>query len=131
MRKRLQRWKADAIVDFSKSIEIDPDNEYRFAWRGRTYNDLGDLTRAAADFAKVEELLKKGESRPAYIVASGFALSSLPSEACRWLRLAFERDKEFVNEVRSEPDFDLIRDTPEFKALMAEFGGEEKLSADG
>jgi hypothetical protein len=37
------------------------------------------------------------------------------------LRRAFERDRELLNEARTDTDFDPIREAEEFQKLMVEF----------
>ena len=116
---------AAALVDFSKGIDLQPRNAYGYAARGRTYLGLNNASNVQADFAQVEALLGE-EGGPAYDVASGYAALSQMTEACIWLRRAFERDGELVSEALTDADFDPIRETAEFKALMAEFEGKAK-----
>ena len=45
-----------AIVDYSKSIELDPTDAGVYSLRGLAYELLGDEKKAAADSAKAKEL---------------------------------------------------------------------------
>ncbi len=56
-------------------------------------------------------------------MAAGYALRGDVAAACRWLRLAFERDASQVAEVEADSDFDGIRADAAFRALLAEGGG--------
>jgi tetratricopeptide (TPR) repeat protein len=109
-----------ALADFTKAIELQPEDGHNYARRGCIHLATNDVENALADFAKVEALLDK-EGRPAYILAGCFAVISQVSEACTWLRRAFERDKTLVSEARTDADFGNIRETQEFGALIAEF----------
>jgi len=115
-----------ALADLNKAIELQLENGYNFAWRGRVYLALNNLPNTEADFAQVESFLKNDEGWPAYYVSGGYALLSQITEACIWLRRAFERDKSLVNEALTDSDFDPIREMEEFKKLMEEFGSDEK-----
>jgi tetratricopeptide (TPR) repeat protein len=47
---------AQALVDFDKSIELDPKNVDAYNNRGTTYSDKGDLDNALADYNKAIEI---------------------------------------------------------------------------
>jgi tetratricopeptide (TPR) repeat protein len=119
---------AGALADLSKAIDLEPKDPYCYAFRGLTYLEWNDASNAQADFAQVETYLsEEGGSAyrggPECVVASGYAAVSQITEACTWLRRAFERNVEWVREARIDADLDPIRETAEFKALMAEFEG--------
>lgn len=46
----------DAVADFSKAIEYNPDNAEFYDIRGRAYVALGETDKASADFSKAENL---------------------------------------------------------------------------
>ena len=111
-----------AIEEYTKAIELKPEDGYSYARRGWTYVKLNDAEKASADFSKTGELLKE-DGRPAYIAAGGYAYLSRVNEACDMLRKALERDHSLLDEVQSDSDFDSVRGTAEFLELMAEFEG--------
>jgi Flp pilus assembly protein TadD len=45
-----------AVKDFSKVIELDPNNGQTYVLRGRAYSAMGKLTEACADFSKASTL---------------------------------------------------------------------------
>lgn len=109
-----------ALADLNKAIELLADNAYNHAWRGRVYLELGDTTNAQIDFNRVKSL-QQDEGRPAYVVAAGYAKLAQLEEVCKWLRLAFERDKELIDEIKSDEEFDAARRTSEVQTLLQEF----------
>jgi tetratricopeptide (TPR) repeat protein len=53
-----------AIADYSKTIEIRPDNAAAYENRGRAYASKGDYTHAIADAMKASELIAKATAQP-------------------------------------------------------------------
>ena len=49
-----------ALIDFNKSIVLDPGFAEAYNSRGHLYQELGDMKCANADFAKAKELGYKG-----------------------------------------------------------------------
>jgi tetratricopeptide (TPR) repeat protein len=47
---------AAALADFSKAIELQPENGDNYHWRGRVYQDMQDYPAALADFSKAIDL---------------------------------------------------------------------------
>ncbi|MCB8943485.1 MAG: tetratricopeptide repeat protein [Ardenticatenaceae bacterium] len=45
-----------ALVEFSRAIELQPENDYLYHWRGRTYWEAENHTSALADFSRAIEL---------------------------------------------------------------------------
>ena len=69
------------------------------------------------DFNKAIEL-KPGDDFTVYMISSLYALQQKTQDACEWLRRAIEMDIKHKNEAQNDNDFDLIRETSEFQALM-------------
>jgi tetratricopeptide (TPR) repeat protein len=49
-----------ALADFSRAIEMQPENGNRYFWRGLTYYDQQDYPAALSDFSKAIELQPEG-----------------------------------------------------------------------
>ncbi|MCS6911255.1 MAG: hypothetical protein NZM11_11925, partial [Anaerolineales bacterium] len=96
-----------------------------YAWRARLLLKQNEPEQTKADVAQVEALLTPDGGWPAQRVAAGYAALGMAAEALLWLRRALERDKdpEIIAETLTHEDFAPVRDLPEFKALLAEFGG--------
>ncbi|MDW8328223.1 MAG: tetratricopeptide repeat protein, partial [Anaerolineales bacterium] len=45
-----------ALADFSRAVELQPDNGYNYQWRGSTHYELKDYAAALADFSRAIEL---------------------------------------------------------------------------
>ena len=54
----------EAIKDYSKAIELDPDDADVWNDRGDAYTKLGNEAKAKADYLKAEELKAKEKSKP-------------------------------------------------------------------
>ncbi|MEW5873064.1 MAG: tetratricopeptide repeat protein, partial [Chloroflexota bacterium] len=54
-----------------------------------------------------------------YNKACAYALMNDVPQACRWLRLAIQMDGETLDLARTDADFDAIRNTPEFQAVLS------------
>ena len=52
--KKLNYW--EAILDFSKAIEIDPKNSFLYFWRGFAYEFLGEYLKAVQDLKIAKQL---------------------------------------------------------------------------
>ena len=52
--KKLNYW--DAILDFSKAIEIDPKDSFLYFWRGFAYEFLGEYLKAVQDLKIAKQL---------------------------------------------------------------------------
>ena len=53
-----QKYK-EAIIDFSKAIELEPDFELAYSYRGMSYTKTRKLVKANDEFIKAKELRKK------------------------------------------------------------------------
>ena len=55
---------------------------------------------------------------PYYNIACGFARHEDVSQSLEYLKVAIQLDPNFHEEAVFDPDFDRIRETPEFMAFM-------------
>jgi hypothetical protein len=53
-------------------------------------------------------------------MACTYALQNNAALACHWLRRTLSLDKHYVKTSRNDPDFDAIRDSQEFQAVLKE-----------
>jgi tetratricopeptide (TPR) repeat protein len=117
-------------ADFDQALRLLPHDitgDSRRAWIRLV---SGDLTGAQAPLATVEALLAK-EGRPAYVIASAYALLGDAGNTLLWLGRAFVRDRTLLDEALSDSDFGALRDQPAFIALVSEFAGDPPDSATG
>jgi tetratricopeptide (TPR) repeat protein len=110
-----------ALADFTRAVELDPNLVRAYNNRGLMYVKLGDYPAALADYTRALEL-DPNHAGAIYNVACLYSLQNDVQQACIWLRKAIAMSDEYVNMLQTDSDFDAIRDTPEFQALMQEFG---------
>ena len=108
---------AAALADYARAIELDPQDAAAYSNRGTTYYALKDYSAALADYARAIEL-DPTDSSPVYGTACVFALQHDVGQACTWLGRAIQMSSENIEMARTDTDFDSIRDTPEFQALL-------------
>ena len=106
-----------ALADYARAIELDPQDAQAYNNRGTTYDALKNYDAALADYARAIELDPNDDS-PIYNTACAFALQHDVGQACTWLRRAIQMSSENIERARTDTDFDSIRDTPEFQALL-------------
>lgn len=109
-----------ALADFSRAIELQPANPYNYAWHGRGCAACGYAAAALSDLEHAQRMLDENGDA-AYIAAAGYIQLDRLEDAIRMLRLAFERSPELLDDIAAEADFNPVRQTPEFQALLAEF----------
>lgn len=106
----------EAIAEFRRSIELDPNNKYGYAALGACYKRLGNETeyhRQLDIAARMDE-----PSEDEYFKASIEALCGNTDKAIDLLKLAFEKGLRSPDYAKRDPDFDFIRNEPGFKALV-------------
>lgn len=110
-----------ALADFNRAIELQPDHADSYFNRGNAYSNLENYKAALADFNRALEL-RPDYADTVYNIACAHALLQQVESACIWLHRAIQLDQKCLEDGRTDPDFDLIRDTPEFQAVLKEFG---------
>ena len=83
---------------------------------------MGNYSAALVDFARAIELQLNMEVA-VYNTACVYALQRKVDPACTWLRKAIQMDIVNLDKAYTDREFDLIRDTPEFQAVLKEFDG--------
>jgi tetratricopeptide (TPR) repeat protein len=105
-----------ALADYDRALELDPKYATAYYNRGGLYQDMGEYELALADYEYAAEFM----AHPIlyYKIAEIHAELSHPDEACIWLEEVIALDPEERVWIRIDPDFDVIRNTPCFQALI-------------
>ena len=107
----------EALVEFSRSIELDPGDRYAIASLGACYRRLGNQTRYQEQVAIAGKVPPSSEDE--YTGATIEALCGNTPEAIRLLKIALEKKLRSPGFVRNDTDFDFICNEPGFKSLIA------------
>lgn len=107
----------DAIKDFSAVLEINPSNEAALYNRGTSYKNIQSNEQAIRDFDKLIEL-NPAENLAYYQKAGIFARSGKIDVACAFLEEAIRRGFSDLRAVGENPDFDPLRKTDCYRALL-------------
>lgn len=111
---------AGAREDSERVLEADPANSDALVFRGNYYAGLNEDQAAIAAYEAIIHV------DPNYSVAH-FNLACMHARAGNlatslgFLRQTFELEREATENAKTDPDFDSIRETPEFIALLKEF----------
>ncbi len=108
---------AAALADYGRAIELNPTDVTAYNNRGLTHHELKDYAAALADCGRAIEL-NPTDATPVYNTACAYALQSDLEQACEWLHRAICMDAKYVEMARTDSDFDSIRNTEEFQALL-------------
>ena len=105
-----------ALADYGRAIQLQPHSVEAYFGRGRIHHALADYPAALADYQRALEL------DPYYgdalcNTACAYALQGQTALACEWLRRALGINRKYLELCRDDPDFDSIRQTPEFQAI--------------
>jgi tetratricopeptide (TPR) repeat protein len=109
-----------ALMDFTKGIQLNPQISEYYITRGLTFQDLNNFKAAHEDYLIAMEL-DPHDSIPVFNIACLNAVQGNVNEACTWLKLAIEMDKNNIEDAINDHDFDLIRNTKEFQEIVSEF----------
>jgi clan AA aspartic protease (TIGR02281 family) len=141
-----------AIEDISMAITIDDENTHAYLVRARLYQQLNKQNLAQADLNKIIELndssstlayalilqnklqeantlidtLIKNDSTDYYDYACMYSLMNAKAKAIDYLHKALENGwRDFVH-LENDPDVDNIRNTQEYKSLLADYKSKYK-----
>lgn len=149
-----------ALADINTAIDMDEPTTYLLYTRGRINMLLGKKDEAIADFKTVAsdttetetapyalfylgekqkaiettDSLLKADDNKANINYNAACLYSLMNEkdtALKYLEQAFKINVAYTVYTKTDPDFDNIRETPEFKALIATYEEQLKKQIEG
>jgi tetratricopeptide (TPR) repeat protein len=93
--------------------------------RGVAFAYSEDHRSALADYAQAMKLDPSNDA-PVYYTACAYGLQKNAEQACTWLRKAIAMSDEYIGKAQTDSDFDAIRNSPEFQALMQEFGNKSE-----
>jgi len=116
---------SDAIIDFNKVIALDPNHVSAYAARGSVYAKLGKNNEAIRDHNKAMELANKAiELNPQdagkyYGRACVLSLMGDELKACKYLQDAIEKGFKAWEHIKSDSDFDNIRNSACYREIMA------------
>jgi tetratricopeptide (TPR) repeat protein len=112
-----------AIENYDQAINLNPEFGKAYSNRGVSYAELKQFEQAIEDYDQAIKL--NSEFVEAYYnKACAHALMRNVSEALVWLRETLTRKTEQIcQSVRTDTDFDGIRDEPAFRQLLEEFCG--------
>lgn len=85
---------------------------------------IGICHKQTGNYSEAIKYLKRqleqnpGEPSPLYNIACVYAVAGQKSEAITWLRKGIKAYPKFKDQAMKDADFDLIRNTREFKDLM-------------
>jgi len=119
LRYNTQRYE-EAISDFSAAIEKNPKRARYYSHRGLTLYRYGRPDQAQSDFTHALGL--EMDSNVFTDLAARSLLAENLTESIAYLRKAFELDPIWTREsLENDGDFDSIRSTLDFQALLREF----------
>ncbi len=107
---------ADAIAPLKAAAEIEQEDIHIWLALGWCYKRVGRLDMA---IQSLEEALAIDSDQAIihYNLACYWSLANNPKLAIEYLTTAFEIDDDYRDKVADEPDFDTIRNHPDFMAL--------------
>ena len=106
-----------ALVELEESLRRDPDSIHTLNNKGNILIDLGRIDEALACF---DAILARTSRYPLahYNRACAFARKGMVREAVRALGNASSQDVQFLEDARTDPDFDPIRHSHSFARLV-------------
>jgi len=112
----------EALKSYDKVIELDPDDVTAHIALARLHRKQG---RKAESARECEEARRLIDTENEYNRACFEAVCGSANEALDLLRSALEKKQATPKWARQDPDFEFIRDEPEFQALIDEFAEKE------
>ena len=107
-----------AIEDFNRAIELNPRHANAYSNRGVAYMHKHQYDRAIEDYNKAIELNPK-HARAYYNKACVYSLTNRAEEACKMLIQSIEKGYNDWKYIKSNKDFDNIRDSSCYKEIMS------------
>ncbi len=107
-----------AIEDFSRAIELNPKDGLAYIYRGITYYSKQKYDKAIEDYDRALEL-NPNYDKLYYNKACAHSLANRTDEACKALRQSIENGFNDWGHIKSDRDFDNIRESACYKEIMA------------
>ncbi len=107
----------DAVATFDQLLDIDSDDVTAYLTKGAALFKAGKLDEAVD---ALNNVVKREPTDVAawYYKASAEAMRGNTKPVVPFLSRAIEMDDDFKERAKTDPSFDSVRDTPEFKALF-------------
>ena len=111
----------EALEKLRQAMQIEIDPDIAPAWvnecQGMIYLIQGKLDEALSESQQVVKVNPK-EGYAHYSLACVYSLKNEPKLAIESLQKAFDLDKSLIESSKTDPDFDNIRQTPEYQQLI-------------
>ena len=107
----------NAIVEFSRAIELAPGYAVAYSNRGVTYMQQRKYNKALDDLKKAVELSPRDKNAH-YNLAALYALQGQKDRAFDSLDLALKHGFAQYDALRSDPDLQNLRGDPEFRRVL-------------
>jgi len=112
-----QKRPKEAEKSFKKTLKINPKDILASNNLGILLGDQGRYLEAGKIYREILNFTKN-HALTYYNYACLYGLQSKVSESIKYLKLEIEEDLKYKKMARTDKDFDLIRDTPEFRELL-------------
>jgi tetratricopeptide (TPR) repeat protein len=112
----LEQQFADAIINYKKSIDLDPNNICARISLAACHYRLGEASLAEEQLHLIQPQVEKS---PAYLQAAYEAVYGNIPAAVKWLAAALEQGQLDLSRLFRDPNFDLIREDVRFKNLWS------------
>jgi hypothetical protein len=117
--KTRNKEQAEAAKLWAQVVEINPTEGRFWDQLARAYYDSKDYKKAIAAYEKVLELRFNYPFTAVYNIACSYALMGEKEQALKWLEKSLDMGFRDLNLVRTDTDFDSMRNDPRFKKLAA------------
>jgi tetratricopeptide (TPR) repeat protein len=114
----LERYE-EAIASYDKALEIKPDDHIAWNNRGLLLSELGRYEEAIASYDKALEI-KPDDAWSLFNKACCYALQNQIDPALDCLQQAIALNPTYQDMAKTDTDFDLIRESDRFRALIEE-----------
>jgi tetratricopeptide (TPR) repeat protein len=108
----------EAVDCLEQSTRLDPENLHAQLALGWCYKRVDRLDLAIKTLQEAVAL-EPESAISRYNLACYWALTGNVSQTVRELAVAFDLDGKYRERVASEPDFDLVRESPHFQAILS------------
>jgi class 3 adenylate cyclase/TolB-like protein/Tfp pilus assembly protein PilF len=109
---------AKSMVHFTKALELSPDDAMIQTALAINYAKAGNLLKANKIISVLEQKEKTTFISP-YFLSKAFLAAGLKSKSLEFLKKSIENRIPQVTAVQVDPDFDDIRNQPEFQSLVS------------
>jgi len=109
-----------ALEDYNKAIEINPQYIIAIKYRAAIWQSMGEYAKAIDDYNKVIEI-DPGDSEAFYQIGSIYCIQKNEKDALNFLELAFKNGFHDFESIESNPVWEGIKESAEFKELIQKY----------